>query len=157
MDKRKHAMAIEEGMKNWLLRRRFRDFCNENGVCSVLLVADNPFVEHYFKLLFRGCNCNFMSARSGEEAIMKIEESNGADIVVVDDDLPDMGSADLARAIKYLWPKLKVIDVQSPVAGSGRSSRVASAGFNSVGPVSHIEKPFDMGSVVQTITSTLGG
>jgi CheY-like chemotaxis protein len=157
MDKKKNEMAVENGMKNWLLRKRFQDFCDENNVCSVLLVADNPFIEHYFKLLFKGCNCKFMSASSGRDAIIKIEKSGAPNIVLVDEDLPDMDAAELTSTIKKLWSKLKVINVQFSGAGRGKSSRVASAGFGRVGPASHIEKPFNMGSVVQKITRMIGG
>lgn len=146
MDNRRQEMASDKDMKNWVLKRKFSDFCNENDICSVLLVADNPFIEQYFKLLFSGCNCKFTSVRNGDDAIKKIEASGGADIVMVDNDIPKVNSAGLRKAIKKTWPKLKVIDVKSPAIGSGGPKSASS----------YIEKPFSMNSVVKTITNTIG-
>jgi DNA-binding NtrC family response regulator len=149
MDNKKRSIAKDEGMKNWVQRRKFQDFCNDNSICTVLLIADNPFIVQYFKLLFNGCNCKFMSVHNGDNAISKIENSGGADIVMVDNDLPHVDSAGLRRAIKKVWPNMKVIDVRSPLSGRMK--------YKSAGPASYIEKPFDVNSVVKTITSTVAG
>lgn len=154
MVKNKQLMKMDKDMKNWVVRRRFQDFCNENSICSVILIADNPFIVQYFKLLFSGCNCKFMTVHNGEDAILKIEDIGGADIVMVDNDLPDVNSASLRKALRQVWPETKVIDVRSPQVGHGARD-VTSAVYRGMRSASYIEKPFDVHSVIKTITSTI--
>lgn len=76
---------------------------------SILLVDDQPDLVEAMSELLRLDGREVRTASSGSEAIAQMQERR-ASVVLIDDDLPDISSSDLAFHLKALvhtlWPKL---------------------------------------------------
>jgi CheY-like chemotaxis protein len=71
----------------------------------VLVVDDEPAVRHIVVRLLRMAGYEANEAQSGEEAL-EILESTGADIVLVDLEMPGMSGQTLFHAARSRWPEL---------------------------------------------------
>jgi CheY-like chemotaxis protein len=85
---------IEAALKLWA----------PEGMCSlarILVVDDNPTVRHHLRALLEQQSswqvCD--GARTGTEALQRIEEENPPDIILLDFQMPDLTGLDVARKI----------------------------------------------------------
>lgn len=108
MPSMKRVIDIEEALLTCVRHRAFSDFCKKSTGFAALLVSDNPFISHYFKQLFRGCECNLTVSESAEEAMREIDEKS-PEIVLVDDALPDIAARSFMKAVREIWPALPMV------------------------------------------------
>jgi two-component system chemotaxis response regulator CheY len=81
-----------------------------NGLKSVLIVDDNPFIRQALRRLFK-CEADFDvcgEAENGKDAIQKAQEFR-PDLIVLDLSMPVMNGFDAARVLKRLMPTVPLI------------------------------------------------
>ena len=81
---------------------------------NVLVVDDEPDVQHLFKQYFRRAiqagELGFKFAFSGEEALAILEQQEASVVLVLSDiNMPGMTGLDLLQQIKAHYPTIKVV------------------------------------------------
>jgi CheY-like chemotaxis protein len=100
--------SIETALKLWA----------PGGMCNlvrILVVDDNPAVRHHLRALLEQQStwqvCD--EARTGREALQRVEEKNPPDMILLDFQLPDLNGLDVARQITKLFPEIPILMVTS--------------------------------------------
>jgi CheY-like chemotaxis protein len=105
-----------------------------DGKGFVILVEDDAIVRMISAELLRDMAYEVAEVASGEEAL-SVLESQPADILITDLNLPGMSGDDLVRAARRLCPKISVI------LASGDVSKTP---VDPANPVYLLQKPYDV-------------
>lgn len=114
------------------------------GDHTILVVDDDPSVLKAVKVALEEMNYNFLSARSGEEALSKFEKNN-VDIVLSDIRMPKMSGLELLRKIKERSPETYVI-VMTAYASVDSAVEAMKEGASD-----YIRKPIELKDMKTTI------
>ena len=111
------------------------------SIANVMLVDDEvPFVETMSKRLIRR-ELNITTAFSGEEALKKLDEDQGIEVIILDVKMPGIDGIETLRQIKIKYPITEVI----MLTGHG-DMRSVEEGMNN-GAFEYIMKPVDIGEL----------
>lgn len=115
-----------------------------------MVVDDNPAVRHHLRALLEQQSswqvCD--EARTGREALQRIEEKNPPDIILLDFQMPDLNGLDVARKITKLFPEIPILMVTSHL------SRQLAEEARRVGIRGACAKS-DIGSIVKAVDALL--
>jgi len=87
------------------------------GNRTLLLVEDEPLVNHATCRLLRRKGYHVLSARDGNEALKIAHAQEGIDLLITDVVMPGMNGVELARELRKLRPSLKVLYTSGYSAG----------------------------------------
>jgi PAS domain S-box-containing protein len=81
-----------------------------NGSETILLVEDEEAVRELALVVFRSCGYQVLAASDGRSAMQVAQEFHGAiDLLVTDVVMPGMNGGELADALRWTFPKMKVL------------------------------------------------
>ncbi len=117
---------------------------------KVLVINADPEIINILEINLAHANLEIVSARSGSEALRKIQEDK-TDIIILDPALPDMEGAEIYRKItgSYLTNHIPIILLSARLP---RKNRIAMAEDI---PIYHITKPFNPKEVVALVQGYL--
>jgi two-component system, NarL family, invasion response regulator UvrY len=80
-------------------------------VVRILVVDDKSAVRHYLRAILEQQSswqvCG--EARTGGEALSRVQEAPPPDVVLLDFQMPDLNGLDVAREMARLWPKIPIL------------------------------------------------
>ena len=115
---------------------------------TVLVVDDEPLVREVAALTLEGEGFAVVTARDGKEARQLVDSRDDIAAVVLDLDLPDIGGAEILRAIRERRPRLPVI------LSSGHHERIATSGLDpALGSI--LRKPWELFQFVAAVKQAL--
>lgn len=107
-------------------------------IMKVLLVDDEaPFVEALAKRLDKR-GVTVYTAFSGSEALQKLEQTSGMDVVVLDVKMPGMDGIDTLKAIKASYPMVEVVML------TGHATVESAIDGMKLGALDYLMKPCEM-------------
>ncbi len=111
----------------------------------VLLVDDEvPFVETMTKRLSKR-NLSVMTAFSGPEALGKLENEDGIDIVILDVKMPGMDGIETLKEIKSMRPLIEVIML------TGHATVESAIEGMKLGAFDYLMKPCDINQLMSKV------
>ena len=119
---------------------------------KILAVDDSALIHQMYKLfLSRYKNCKLVSAMNGLEALDKLAQEEGIDLILLDIMLPDLDGYEIFQLIRKnpLWDDIKVICLTA----KNRDVDVAK-GLN-LGVDAYITKPFSNADLLAKIRQLL--
>jgi two-component system, NarL family, invasion response regulator UvrY len=119
-------------------------------VVRILVVDDNPAVRHYLRAILeqQGAWQVCDEARTGGEALQRVQKTPPPDLILLDFQMPDINGLDVARQISELFPKIPILMVTIHL-----SQQLAEAA-KQVGVRGACAKT-DVGSIVQAVDALL--
>lgn len=116
----------------------------------VLVVEDEELLRSAIGKALRRKNFSVLEAASGSEALrLLIASAASVDVVLLDVTLPGMPSRDTYENIRKIQPDIKVIFT------SAYGKEVVDASLGGLSPKRFIRKPFQLGELVDAITSAI--
>jgi len=115
-------------------------------VRRVLVVDDEPAVRQIVARLLRMAGYDADEAQCGEEAIESLERA-GADIVLLDLEMPGMSGRTLFHAIRSRWPGLGA----SVIVMSGDVETPEIADWVALHRIPVLEKPFGRAALLAAV------
>ena len=117
---------------------------------KVLVINSDPEIINILEINLAHANLEIVTARSGSEALRKIQEDK-TDIIILDPALPDMEGAEIYRKItgSHLTNHIPIILLSARLP---RKNRIAKAEDI---PIYHITKPFNPKEVVALVQGYL--
>ena len=113
---------------------------------KVLLVDDEvPFVETMTKRLTKR-KLEIFAAYSGEEALKRLEESDGIEVVILDVKMPGMDGIQTLREIKNRYPLVEVVML------TGHATVETAILGMKYGAFDYLMKPCDMDLLMSKVT-----
>ncbi|WP_339031743.1 response regulator [Bradyrhizobium symbiodeficiens] len=109
---------------------------------TVLVVDDDPAVLDVLVAMLEDLGCNPISARSGADALDRLEQNQDISILITDINMPGMDGHELAELAKRIRPELKMLQL------SGREPRR--------GGLPMIRKPFSFEELAEIMRRTTG-
>lgn len=119
------------------------------GQPHIFIVEDDDAVRESLVLLAEGEGFS-VSAYSDGESFLNEAEPTGGDIVLLDLDLPGVGGADIAAALRKRGQHCRVAVI------SGLRRRAFDDGVNEVKPVAAFRKPLDHRQILETVLGSAG-
>jgi PAS domain S-box-containing protein len=116
---------------------------------TILLVEDNEQLREAAQRILESLGYRVLAAANGREALERYETTEGIDLVLTDVVMPEMGAADLARALGNIDPSAKVLAISGYVAAEELQA-VKAAGIPDV-----IPKPLDADVLAKAIRRAL--
>lgn len=117
---------------------------------TVLVVDDDPLLLNMTEVVLKGMGAQVLLAPSGAEALAHMErQADGIDLVVLDVRMPDMDGTVVLRQARAKWPSMRVLLV------TGYATQEVLDSFRREGAVGVLEKPYDIETLVKTITKAL--
>ena len=86
----------------------------------VLIVEDEEKIASICSHLLGKAGYQADCVRNGAEALAKLKESDGFDLVFLDIRLPDRSGVDILRELKRVRPDIEVIMMTAPLATTSR-------------------------------------
>ncbi len=115
---------------------------------TVLVVDDEPLVREVAALTLEGEGFAVVTARDGKEARRLVDSRDDIAAVVLDLDLPDIGGAEILKAIRERRPRLPVI------LSSGHHEQIATSGLDpAMGSI--LRKPWELFQFVAAVKQAL--
>ncbi len=120
---------------------------------TVLIAEDEAEVRELAALFMKSAGYSVLVARNGEEALAIAERSGERiDVLVTDVVMPNMRGPELAKRLKWLRPKLKIVYMSGYLEYNGGSGAFLDEGF-------FLQKPFTrdvlVSKVIEAIQSEL--
>ena len=119
-------------------------------VVRILVVDDNSAVRHHLRALLEQQStwqvCD--EARTGREALQRVEEKNPPDIILLDFQMPDLNGLDVGRQITKLFPDIPILMVTSHLSRQ-LAEEARRVGFRGACAKS------DIGSIVEAVDALL--
>ncbi len=115
---------------------------------SILIVDDNESVCYSFRRLLEGRRCDIVTAGSGAEGLLRVQEQR-FDLIILDVRLPDMSGLQVLKEIKKIDPKAVVL----VITAFGTTETAIEATKN--GAYDYILKPFDIPAMRRLIDEAL--
>jgi two-component system cell cycle sensor histidine kinase/response regulator CckA len=116
---------------------------------TILLVEDNEALREVGRSSLESLDYRVLTAENGHEALAIYEAEGGADLVVTDVVMPEMGGAELMRALTRSDPNLKAVGITG-YAVKDIAEELRAAGFLDV-----IHKPFGVEDLARVIRRVL--
>jgi two-component system, cell cycle sensor histidine kinase and response regulator CckA len=121
------------------------------GSGAVLLVEDEDAVRAFAARALASRGYTVTEARSGLEALERMEELGGRiDLVVSDVVMPEMDGPSLLRELRKTQPQLKIIFVSGYAEDAFKKNLPEGETF------SFLPKPFSLKQLVQAVKETMG-
>jgi CheY-like chemotaxis protein len=118
---------------------------------TILLVEDHPGVRALVGEVLRRAGYVILAARHGREALEMCSLHPGTiDLLVTDLELPHMTGPEVARAVRPLYPGLKVLYISGYTAAQAPPLELSTAGTG------FLQKPFPPEGLLQTVRALLG-
>lgn len=90
-----------------------------NNMISVIIIDDHPLVLNGFEfILNHHADIRLLSTFTNAEGALKFLETNNADVVLADVNMPGINGIDAALAIKKMQPEAKIIAISNVSEGS---------------------------------------
>jgi two-component system, cell cycle sensor histidine kinase and response regulator CckA len=116
---------------------------------TVLLAEDEAEVRELAALFLRSAGYTVLAARNGMEALEIAERSIGLiHVLVTDIVMPNMRGPELAKRLKALHPKLKVVYMSGYLEYNSGSGQFLDEGF-------FLQKPFARDTLVSKVMEAL--
>jgi two-component system, OmpR family, response regulator VicR len=116
------------------------------SLAKILLVDDEvPFVETMIKRLNRR-DLEVIPAHSGDEALRKLKEHPGVEVVVLDVKMPGMDGIETLREIKRQFPLVEVIML------TGHATVESAIEGMKIGAFDYLMKPSEIETLVSKVT-----
>jgi len=120
------------------------------GAWTVLVIDDDPEMRAVLRDFLEREGYRVVEAASGPAAIFAVE-SEAIDVAILDKEMPGMNGLDVLSFLQRRCPELPVIFITAfggpEVAQESRQR----------GAVYYVEKPFRVGSIVETVQSVIPG
>ncbi|OGO20819.1 MAG: hypothetical protein A2144_03475 [Chloroflexi bacterium RBG_16_50_9] len=116
----------------------------------VLVVGDDPEVVHILDVNLAYVNLKVISAQNGSQALIKAAAER-PDIIIIDDELPDLGVAEICRQITGTTPAIESPMIIVLTGSQSRGKKVKAIS----GVDNYIVKPFDPKEVVVAVMTCL--
>ena len=117
---------------------------------TVLLIDDDDMITDVSAMILKKSGYDFVSAKSGKEAIEVYKENHSRiDMVILDMILPDMGGGDTYDRLKEINPRVKVL------LASGYDIDYQGSDIMERGCDGFIQKPFNMNELLEKIRGIL--
>ncbi|HSH46495.1 MAG TPA: PAS domain S-box protein [Longimicrobiales bacterium] len=124
------------------------------GRATILVVEDEPSVRHLICKTLQRQGYRVMEATNGNEAMGTLElHPSGVDLVLTDVVMPDMGGAELGRAIEDGRTGARILYM----SGYTEDDMVLERGGILRSEVAFLPKPFSTDELLRTVRSTLKG
>jgi len=85
----------------------------------VLVVDDEPISLETATAIFTRAGFDVLSANCGADALRQLEDDGGIDLLVTDNDMPEMSGIELALKAARLHPDIKILMVSAASAETG--------------------------------------
>jgi DNA-binding NtrC family response regulator len=119
-------------------------------LANVLLVDDEvPFVETMTKRLTKR-GLRITSAFNGQEALDKLEENRGIEVVILDVKMPGMDGNETLKEIKRRYPLVEVIML------TGHATVESGIEGMKMGAFDYLMKPCDMDQLISKVKEAAG-
>lgn len=116
------------------------------SLANVLFVDDEvPFVETMAKRLTRR-DLEIIPAHSGDEALKKLKENAGVEVVILDVKMPGMDGIETLREIKRQFPLVEVIML------TGHATVESAIEGMKIGAFDYLMKPSEIETLVAKVT-----
>jgi CheY-like chemotaxis protein len=116
---------------------------------TLLLVEDNEYLREAGQSILESLGYRVLTATNGREALAVYEAEGGADLVITDMVMPEMGGKELVRELTRSDPNLKAVGLTG-YAVEGVADELREAGFLDV-----IHKPFDVEKLARVVQRAL--
>lgn len=116
---------------------------------TILLVEDNEALRNAGRENLESLGYRVLTAANGHQALEVYKAEGGADLIITDLVMPEMGGEELVRELKSLAPNLKAVGITGYAAGQ-IMEKLREAGFLDI-----IHKPFGMEVLAQVVRRTL--
>jgi CheY-like chemotaxis protein len=117
---------------------------------TILLVEDNETLREAGRELLESLGYRVLTAANGRQALAAYEVEGGADLVITDVVMPEMGGEELVRELTRSDPHLKALGITG-YAVEGVAEELRKAGFLDL-----IHKPFEVEKLAQMVRRALG-
>ena len=129
-------------------RREVHDL---TGKGTVLLVEDEDAVRIFAARALRNKGYNVLEANSGDAALAKVNEHQGAiDVLISDVVMPNMDGPTLAKKVRSTWPDMKIIFISGYAEDAFRRNLDRGAEIN------FLPKPFSLKQLAGKVKEVLG-
>jgi len=118
---------------------------------TILLVEDNKGLREAGQSVLESLGYRVLAAANGREALAVYEAEGGADLVITDVVMPEMGGKELMRELTRSDPNLKALGITG-YALEKVAEELREAGFLDV-----VHKPFDVKELARVIRRALAG
>lgn len=121
-----------------------------SDVARILVVDDDPEIREALEAYFQIEGCNVTSASNGEDALQRLTDDEGYDLVLLDVVLPKLNGFDVLRRSQEAGTSSPVL----MMSGQGDQEDILK-GFG-LGAQDYIVKPFDVEELVARTKTLLG-
>ena len=122
-----------------------------SGTGRILVVDDDAMVRTVARRLLESFGLTVVEATGGAEAItMFVDEADTIDAILLDLTMPDVGGAQVFRAVRAIRPDVPVVLM------SGYHEDEASAAFDGQGLAGFVQKPFTPADLSRRMRVALG-
>lgn len=119
------------------------------GTGTVLLVEDEDAVRVFASRALKNKGYKVLQARTGEQALDILRDTEGVDLMVTDMMMPGMDGGTLARLIRVERPEIRIIVI------SGYSEEVARGDIVDTADFHFLPKPFSLGQLAGKVKDVL--
>ena len=117
----------------------------------MLLVEDEDVVRIFAARALRNKGYNVLEANSGDAALAKVNEHQGAiDVLISDVVMPNMDGPTLAKKVRSTWPDMKIIFISGYAEDAFRRNLDRGAEIN------FLPKPFSLKQLAGKVKEVLG-
>jgi CheY-like chemotaxis protein len=115
---------------------------------KILICDDEEGIRESLSLILKD-SYDLTFAANGPEAISRLKENEGIDLVLMDIKMPKQNGIEVTREIKRLRPNLKVVIV------TGYESVEVAQEATNAGADAYIPKPFETKSILRKLNAML--
>lgn len=116
---------------------------------KVLIVEDITSNYNFLRLLLKRSEIEIIWVDNGKDALVKVQEIDSIDLILLDINLPIMNGYDAARLIKQMRPELPII-AQTAYALEGDREKSLAAGCDD-----YLPKPIVISSLLEKMDAYL--
>ncbi|GAB5524166.1 MAG: hypothetical protein Roseis2KO_20380 [Roseivirga sp.] len=114
---------------------------------KVLVAEDSSVIQNLLKKILMFENCKITSAKDGQVALDKFEESD-FDLVIMDINLPTLDGIEVTKRIRAIRKKKGEV----PIIGiSGNAKNLPVASFFEAGMNEYLQKPLDYDQLIELV------
>ena len=121
------------------------------GLSRVLVVDDEPYVREFVDRALREAGYDTVSAASGADALVLVEQAGGFHLLVTDLMMPHMSGDELSRLLRRHEPGLKVLYL------TGYSDRLFGARNVLGANEAFLEKPCSLEGLLEAVALLMRG
>lgn len=114
---------------------------------KVLVAEDSSVIQNLLKKILMFENCKITSAKDGQVALDKFEETD-FDLVIMDINLPTLDGIEVTKRIRAIRKKKGEV----PIIGiSGNAKNLPEASFFEAGMNEYLQKPLDYDQLIELV------